>query len=495
MTPDDSARAAPAEDRLLGQRETPTTSAAGATGTKPSLRHVGVRVRLYPNRTQAEAMEQCAEALRSLWNLLLAHGIRHHEERGKVMTAKEREVFAGQWNRATGRIYPSNAVYRIAREVGDAYRHWHLGLEAGRKAGLPAFKKRGNPPGIYMHNEVLRFDGSRVRLPRFGWMRWRGGSLPSCRLPGGKRRATRGLLSGRVRMDAGCWMLSCVFECGPLAEAVPAADAVGVALGINDLATICDSRGQVTVVRSEKWLGRAEKRLKRLQRSVARCKRDSNRRAKAKRSMAVLHRRVRHQRLDAIHKATTAIVEAAGHITIEALPIREMMGDPRLAKALANSGLGEFLRQIRYKAEWHGRTVTEVSTSFARSQVCSSCGHRNEDMRGLGNRPFACAKCGYNTGSAVNAAQSLLRYGARYAGTGGHGPERTGRPQSPKPRLRGRSRNRESRRPGRRTRMPESSPLQSSRQGAPKDVGSRDRLPKPDPAQGPPRLVGCPTET
>ena len=134
------------------------------------------------------------------------------------MTAKEREVFVGQWNRATGRIYPSNAVYRIAREVGDAYRHWHLGIETGCKTGLPAFKKRGNPPGIYMHNEGLRFDGSRVRLPRFGWMRWRGGSLPSGRLPGGKRRATRGLLSGRVGMDAGCWMLSCTFECGPLSE-------------------------------------------------------------------------------------------------------------------------------------------------------------------------------------------------------------------------------------------------------------------------------------
>ena len=108
--------------------------------------------------------------------------------------------------------------------------------------------------------------------------------------------------------------------------------------------------------------------------------------------MAVLHRRARHQRIDRIHKATTAIVEAAGHITIEALPIREMMDDPRLAKALADSGLGEFLRQIRYKAEWHGRTVTEVSTSFARPQVCSSCDHRNEDMRGLGHTPFACSR-------------------------------------------------------------------------------------------------------
>ena len=347
-------------------------------------------------------MEQCAEALRNLWNLLLGHCIRHHEEHGKAMTAREREGFAGQWNRATGHTYPGHAVYRIGRQVGDAYRNWHLGREAGRKTGIPSFKGRGNPPGIYMHNESVRFDGNRVRTPKWGWMRWRGGDLPNGRL-----------LSGRVWRDAGRWMLSCSFECGPVVHVAPAADAVGVALGINDdLATICDSREQITVVRSEKWMRRADKRLKRLQKSFARCKRGSNRREKAKRRVANLHRRIRNQRRDRIHKATTAIIEAAGHITIEALPVRKMMGDPRLAKALADSGLGEFLRQIKYKAEWHGRTVAEASLSFASSrEVCSSCGHRNEDMQGLERETFACAKCGYNTSRAQNAARNLIRYG------------------------------------------------------------------------------------
>ncbi len=374
--------------------------AASAKGS-PALRHVGVRVRLYPNGTQAETMEQCAEALRNLWNLLLGHGIRHHEEHGKAMTARERERFAGQWNRATGHTYPGHSVYRIGREVGDAYRNWHQAREAGRKTGLPGFRRRGDLPGIYMHNESVRFDDGRVRLPKWGRMRWRGGDLPNGRL-----------LSGRVWRDAGRWMLSCTFECGPLDPVAPATDAVGVALGIDDdMATVCDSRGQVTVVRSEKWLRRAEKRLNRLQRSVSRCKRGSNRREKAKRRVANLHRRIRNQRLDRIHKATTAIIGAAGHITIEALPVREMMGDPRLAKALADTGLGEFLRQIKYKAEWHGRTVTEASLTFASSQVCSSCGHRNEDMQGLGGETFACAECGYNTGRDRNAARNLFRYG------------------------------------------------------------------------------------
>ena len=198
-------------------------------------------------------------------------------------------------------------------------------------------------------------------------------------------------------------MLSCVFECGPVEvvtpdvdvavvrrqggsgavdPVAPAADAVGVALGTNDLATICHSRGRITVVRSEKWLRRAEKRLKRLQRSVERCKRGSNRRARAKRRLANLHRVIRNQRLDRIHKATTTIIRMAGQITIETLPVRKMMGDPRFAKALADSGLGEFLRQIKYKAEWHGRTVTEASLSLVGARVCSTCGHRNEDRQG-----------------------------------------------------------------------------------------------------------------
>lgn len=59
-------------------------------------------------------------------------------------------------------------------------------------------------------------------------------------------------------------------------------------------------------------------------------------------------------------------------MTIERLPIPgTMRKDARLARALADMGLGEFLRQIRYKARWRGRTLTEASREFARALLCS----------------------------------------------------------------------------------------------------------------------------
>jgi transposase len=126
---------------------------------------------------------------------------------------------------------------------------------------------------------------------------------------------------------------------------VPATAAVGVALGINDLATICDSRGHVTVVRSEEWPRRAEKRLKRLQRSVARCNRtaiDARRRSVRWRSRT---EGFAISGSTGFTRPRRRFVEAVGHIAIEALPIHGLMGEPRLARTLADSGLGEFLRQ------------------------------------------------------------------------------------------------------------------------------------------------------
>jgi len=206
--------------------------------------------------------------------------------------------------------------------------------------GLPRFEAKAHAPRIYLSGAGTRFEGDRVRLPKFGWMRWRGGDLPSHRLPGPKRRTTLGLVSGRVWCDAGGrWMLSCVFECGPLPLSAPVAAVAEMRQDGESIVTRLDGRSLDSVwTESDKRLEDDRRRLRRLQRRLSRCQDGSKRKAVLWERYRTVARRIRNRERDRNHKLTTTVVRAAGVIIVEQVR-------------------GEVLRQLDYKAEWHGRSL------------------------------------------------------------------------------------------------------------------------------------------
>ena len=304
------------------------------------MRYVGWQCRLYPNRLQAQALAQCREGLRELSNALLGASYLKYSETGRHMTFKEFRAFAQDWyhRREDRRLFPSTAVYQTASDVHTAFRNWHRKTRPAQ--GLPRFKPEARAPAIYLSNAGTRFDAHRVRLPKVGWMRWRGGDLPGRRLPGPKRRATLGLVSGRIWRDAGeRWMLSCVFECGPVTSTAPA-----VAMGEmrQDGASIVAKLDGVPLDTSlagpDERLDVERRRLRRLQRRLNRCEDGSKRKARLLERFRTVARRIRNRERDRRHKLTTTVVRAAGMIVAEGVR-------------------GEVLRQLKYKTEWHGREL------------------------------------------------------------------------------------------------------------------------------------------
>ncbi len=219
-----------------------------------------------------------------------------------------------------------------------AFRAWFSRPGRRGRRGFLQFKDIGREPGIYFSNQDIRFEGSRVWLPKFGLVRWKGGRLPPGRLPGPPGRKTLGLLSGRVWLDAGSrWMLSCLFECAPLTPVEPRTDKAAVRQNGSEITVSVDD-GATHVIRESKALRKARRRLARLERKLERCEFGSEGR---KRTLALMRnqaRKVRNRRGDLQHKTTTAVVHNAREIEVE-------------------GASGELLRQLEYKAEWHGRRL------------------------------------------------------------------------------------------------------------------------------------------
>lgn len=302
-------------------------------------RYVGWRGRLYPSPAQDSALLRCRNGLRELSNTLLAKSHLNYGKTGRRPTMAELRALTRDWrDRAPRPACPASAIYRVAADLDVAFRNSFRKAGGRGKGGLPRIKTIGREPGIYLSNQGIRFEGNRVRLPKYGWMRWKGGNLPRGRLSGRPGRKTRGLLSGRVWLDAGHrWMLSCLFECAPLTPVEPETDKASVRQKADEI-TVSVGGEPVHVFRESRTLRNARRRLARLERRLARCEFGSEGR---KRTLALVRnqaRKVRNRQGDLQHKATTGVVHEAREIEVEG----------------ASSKL---LRQLEYKAEWHGRRL------------------------------------------------------------------------------------------------------------------------------------------
>ena len=90
--------------------------------------------------------------------------------------------------------------------------------------------------------------------------------------------------------------------------------------------------------------------------------------------------------------------------------MKQMLQHPTLAKAIADVGWGELLRQLDDKASWYGRTLITIDRWYPSSKTCSECGLVLEHLD-LDEREWTCPQCRTHHDRDRNAAKNILAEG------------------------------------------------------------------------------------
>jgi putative transposase len=292
---------------------------------------------------------------------------------------------------------PSVALIQACNDARRAYRNWFDSLARvrhGRKIGHPVFRRKRSRQSIRLTRNGFRLRGQRLYVAKVGeiGVRW---SRP---LPSVPSSVTV------IREPDGRYYASFVVEREP--TPLPAcAREVGVDMGLNRLAVTSDGE----IIANPRFLRAKERHLAKAQRALSRKAKGSANRIKARRRVAVVHRKVRDARRDHAHKTALALVRDNQAVYAEDLAVSGI-ARTRLSKAVHDAGWAQLLRLISEKAQQYGRTFHRIGRFTPTSQTCSGCG-ANDGPKPLPVRTWQCGACGAVHDRDVNAARNILAAG------------------------------------------------------------------------------------
>ena len=354
------------------------------------------KFRLYPTEQQAKQLAVEFGCARFVWNRALVEREYAYQQWNVPLSAQfdisknitqykksERYSFL---NEATASVLTQKLI-----DQDKAFANFFAG-----RAKFPKFKKKNHAQSIRYSLDPRQNNfepGEMLKLPKLGELNVRWSETPQGRP---KMVTVSKSSSGKYFASFACEV--------QVMEKPKTGKRVGVDVGIKDVIVTSDGYRSG----APKFTYFYQRKLKKAQRNLDRKTKGSNRWKKQRLVVARLHELIANSRKDFLHKETTRLVKENDLICLEDLNVSGMLKNRKLSKAVADVGIAELNRQIKYKAAWYGKEVVVIDRWYPSSKTCHGCGQKHPMP--LDKRVMSC-DCGVEMDRDLNAAINIRTVG------------------------------------------------------------------------------------
>ena len=370
------------------------------------IRHVRIKVQLYPDAAQSELFEKTFGCCRYIWNQMLSDQQRFYLETGRHFIPTP----AKYKNSAPFlREVDNQALIQEHNKLCQAFRVFFKRSEC---FGYPKFKRKKDDRDSFTACNHEFTSGPTIYTTKDGIRMTKAGIVRAVF----HRRAQAWWKLKRVTVSktrTGKYYCAILYE-RPVKQTKVVVPSPEKTIGLKYSMPHFYVADNGIIADPPHWLKESQEKLAGIQRRLCRMQPGSKNYQEMVQKYRLLHERIANQRRDFIHKESHRIANDWDAVCMRADPLAEISKSMKLG-SIPDSGYGMFRIYLRYKLAWQGKQLIIVDRYYPTTRTCSACGMVGDAVSYKKNL-WTCPKCGAVHQREVNAAENIKALGLAQLG-------------------------------------------------------------------------------